>query len=208
MLRNNWSQRSRSNWLTNGDRNTLHFHHHAIYRHHFNKIEKIRDGNGGLVQSQNEVSEVAVLFFQNLFSMEHGGIDFDYWFVGMELPKVTDVEYARPDKAFKADEVWKVVKSMHPIKAHGPDGVHAKFCQTHWQTLGSSISSMLLTCLNNWVSWFSLNEIYVSLIPKVKKSTFMVEFRPISLYNVVYKILSKVLVNRIKPALQSLIGEV
>lgn len=52
-----------------------------------------------------------------------------------------------------------------------------------------------------------LNETYIALIPKIQNPSTMVDFRPISLCNVAYKIFSKVLVNRIKPILPKLIGE-
>lgn len=51
------------------------------------------------------------------------------------------------------------------------------------------------------------NETYIALIPKIQNPSTMVDFRPISLCNVAYKIFSKVLVNRIKPILPKLIGE-
>lgn len=41
-----WQQRSRSNWLRNGDRNTAYFYHHANHRHRCNSIKFILDANG------------------------------------------------------------------------------------------------------------------------------------------------------------------
>lgn len=48
---------------------------------------------------------------------------------------------------------------------------------------------MLLECLNEGNSIFDLNETFITLIPKIKDLVFTVDFRPISLCNVVYKIL-------------------
>lgn len=96
---------------------------------------------------------------------------------------------------------------MHPTKAQSPDRYHAKFYQMHWNTVGHSISNMLLKYLNEGVSIAGLNYTFITLIPKIKKPKSMLEFQPISLCNVIYKILSKVLVNRIKPVLNGVIGE-
>lgn len=52
----------------------------------------------------------------------------------------------------------------------------------------------------------SLAETLIALIPKMDNPTSIKEFRPISLYNTIYKIISNVLVNRIRPLLCSLIG--
>ncbi|KAK9683154.1 hypothetical protein RND81_10G119900 [Saponaria officinalis] len=71
-------------------------------------------------------------------------------------------------------------------EASGPDGLHAVFYQKHWDIVGDAIVDF-----NN-----ELNTISVVLIPKCQSPRKIVEYRPISLYNVVYKIISKLMANR------------
>ena len=52
-----------------------------------------------------------------------------------------------------------------------------------------------------------LNDTYVCLIPKVKSPQKVTEFRPISLCNVVYRLISKILANRLKRVLDAVIDE-
>lgn len=66
---------------------------------------------------------------------------------------------------------------------------------------------MLLDFLNKGHSIHILNNTYITLIPKIKNLESMADFRPINLCNVIYKLLSKALVNRIKPFLEYLIGD-
>ena len=52
-----------------------------------------------------------------------------------------------------------------------------------------------------------LNEICICLIPKVKSPQKITKFSPISLCNVVYKLISKVLANRLKRVLAAVIDD-
>ena len=73
--------------------------------------------------------------------------------------------------------------------------------------MGSTIINFVLNILNSSRMPQVLNETYICLIPKVKCPHKISEFRPISLYNVIYKIISKVLANRLKKIFPNVISE-
>ena len=87
---------------------------------------------------------------------------------------------------------------MRPTKAPGPDGMNALFYQRFWNIVGDSIITVVFDFLNIGSMVPGINHINIVLIPKVKNSKKMFDFRPISLCNVIYKIISKVLANRLK----------
>ena len=95
---------------------------------------------------------------------------------------------------------------MAPLKAPGSDGMPPLFFQTFWSDIGLDVSEAVLSCLNSGTILKSINHTFLTLIPKVKNPEIVAQFRPISLYNVIYKILSKVIVNRLKPFLNSIIS--
>ena len=66
---------------------------------------------------------------------------------------------------------------------------------------------MILNVLNSNMSMTEINKTNITLVPKVKNPTKMTDFRPISLCNVIYKFISKVLTNRLKVILPSIISE-
>jgi hypothetical protein len=82
-----------------------------------------------------------------------------------------------------------------PLKVPGEDGYHALFFQQCWDTVADS----LLHFVNHvWVSHSLIsfiNNTLIVMIPKIDKPEFVSQFRPISLCNVVYKIISKVIGN-------------
>ena len=95
---------------------------------------------------------------------------------------------------------------MAPLKAPGSDGMPHLFFQTFWSDIGLDVSEAVLSCLNSGTILKSINHTFLTLIPKVKNPEIVAQFRPISLCNVIYKILSKVIVNRLKPFLNSIIS--
>lgn len=110
-------------------------------------------------------------------------------------------------KEFTKEELEEAQKHMHPTKAPGPDGMSAIFFQKYWNIVGNDVSSMVLNVLNSDMSMAEINKTNIALVPKTKNPTKMTEFKPISLSNVVYKLVSKVLANRLKIILPKIITE-
>ena len=106
---------------------------------------------------------------------------------------------------FMVWEVMEVIKQMAPLKAPGPNGMPPIFFQNYWNLIGDEVTNSILQFLNSTSFPSHLNHTFISLIPKVKNSELVSEFRPISLCNVLYKIFSKVLANRLKKVLPALI---
>ena len=99
------------------------------------------------------------------------------------------------------------LKQMYLLKALGPDGMPLLFFQHFWPTCGAVVSKMVLDFLNQGISPLNFNETHIVLIPKIKEPKRVTDYRPISLCNVTYKIVSKVIANRLKKILPSIISE-
>ena len=65
----------------------------------------------------------------------------------------------------------------------------------------------ILNALNSGCVHESLNETFIPLIPKIKNPKKVSDFRPISLCNVVYKLISKVVVNWLKQILPNIVSD-
>jgi hypothetical protein len=95
---------------------------------------------------------------------------------------------------------------MQPLKAPGPDGLGVGFYQKHWAIVGDGVRKAILNFLNSGIFDPSLNLTYIALIPKTHKAASVSDFRPIILCNVLYKIIAKVLANRLKQVLRDIIS--
>jgi len=104
-------------------------------------------------------------------------------------------------------EIHEALLQMHPTKAPGPDGMPALFFQHHWHIVGKDITCFVLDILNGVSIPGKVNNTFITLISKIKALNTPKDFRPISLCNVIYKLVSKVLVNRLKSILPSIIHE-
>lgn len=96
---------------------------------------------------------------------------------------------------------------MEPITTPGPDGMLPLFYQSFWSTVGEDVCFAMLNCFLNCKIPFVINRTHIALILEVKSLEKISEYHPISLYSVIYKLVSKVLANRLKSILPSVILE-
>lgn len=95
---------------------------------------------------------------------------------------------------------------MHLSKAPGPNGFAALFYQKYWHIIADQIVNSILGFLNFLTPIDDINKTNIALIPKTSSPSAVSDFRPISLCNVVYKIILKVIANRLKPILNDIIS--
>jgi hypothetical protein len=98
-------------------------------------------------------------------------------------------------KDFTNQEVVEALESIGDLKAPGLDGMHAIFYKKIWDTVGHKVTEEVMSVLNGGPMPPSWNDTCVVLIPKVTDPENMKDLRPISLCNVVYKLVSKILAN-------------
>ena len=94
---------------------------------------------------------------------------------------------------------------MNPSKARGIDGMPAMFFQKCWHVVRDDLVVACLNALNGQCNVRLVNKNFIPLIPKNDMPKRMIDFRPIRICSVVYKIVSKCLANRMKSSLVVLI---
>ncbi|CAM8982614.1 unnamed protein product [Rhodiola kirilowii] len=203
-----WRQRSRTEWLKAGDRNTPFFHAKASQRRKANHIEGLRDASGEFCSTENEITTIITDYFSHIFQSQVS-LQEDKWNEALDMiPRIVSDEMNTMLTApFTAAEIKRALFQMHPTKAPGLDGFPALFYQSNWDTVGREIINEALKCLNEGILDVAINETLIVLIPKVKKVERVEDLRPISLCNVTMKIITKAIANRLKIILPSIISQ-
>lgn len=80
------------------------------------------------------------------------------------------------------------------------------FYQIYWDIVGKSVENMCKEVFSIGKIPMEINHTYVCLIPKSPSAANLKEFRPINLCNTTYKIITKIIDNRIRPLVENLIG--
>eukprot|EP00253_Pinus_taeda_P004488 PITA_04488 len=202
-----WRLKSRSLWLKAGDRNTSFFHQQCRARLSRNYIAEIKTSEGQTCKGFQQVKEVAQIHFQNLFSLDAQGEEADEAEFLTHIPSlISPKDNSDLCKPVSEEEIIKVIWSMESDKAPGPDEFTIHFYKACWDIIKYDLQKMIRGFLKKAKVGGSTNSTYLALIPKDSNPETFARFRPISLCNASYKILAKLLANRLKPLLPQIIS--
>lgn len=146
---------------------------------------------------------IAVRYFNELFTASDEG-DTSRIFTNVKR-RATEEMNTQLLQEFSEDEIWREIKQMRPLKAPWVDGFPILFFQRYLYILGSKVTSFCLKVLLGDVAVEEISATHIVLTPKVSKPHM--QFRLISICNVIYKIIIKVIVNRMSGFLDCCIHE-
>ncbi|KAK2360556.1 hypothetical protein QL285_085815 [Trifolium repens] len=199
-----WKQRAKMHGLKEVDLNTNFFHMSATARMKVKKIEKLKNEEDEVITGQQNICEVASRYFQELFKSK-GGIQDTV--LSLITPRVSADDNALLEAPITKEEICIALFQMHPDKSPGPDGFNPAFFQNFWNICGDDIFDAVKDWLGRGYFPSTLNETNICFIPKCYSPSSMKDFRPISLCNVLYKVVSKLLANKLKRVLDKYISE-
>lgn len=202
-----WRMKSRSLWLKGGDRNTSFFHRQFRARLSKNYISEVKTSTGQVYKGSQQVKEGAVQHFQKLYTPEDQGDETEEAEFLKHIPSLVTVEEnSELSKSVTEEEIIKTIWSMESDKAPGPDGFSIHFYKVCWDIIKKDLQKMIRDFMSKAKVGGSTNSTYLALIPKDSNPDTFARFRPISLCNASYKILAKLLANRMKPLLPRIIS--
>lgn len=195
-----WRQRSRVTWLQSGDKNTRYFHSYASARARKNAVQKIRC-EGEVFTKHSDITRA----FYNHMKAVLGAKETVMEFVPSKLyPQTLLLDDLQVP--FSESEIEAAVRQLAKNKASGPDGLPSEFVQTFWPLIKGEIITIFYDFYHNRLDLSCINRANIIFAPKKEIVEEVGDFRPISIINVVPKLISKVLSNRLRPKLHALIS--
>lgn len=126
---------------------------------------------------------------------------------GLIQPCISLEENVQLCVTLSSAEIFSVLKTMHPTKAFGPDGTTARFYLACWHITGpNGVASIQEFFFISGCLFSEFNQTNLVLIPKCAHPTNASQFHLISLCNLIYKLIAKILANRLKPLLSTLVS--
>jgi hypothetical protein len=202
-----WRLRSRALWLSCGDKNTKYFHKIASYNRIKNHIWEIKNEAGELVSDQKSIKSEVVRYFKHLYREPTSSFIADQCKLVELFPKMINEEEAgllyRP---VSLEELKLVLSHCKKERSLGPDGWTTEFFLHFFELVGEDLLAMVEESRSLGSIVGGLNSTFLTLIPKANNPTTFEDFHPISLCNLCYKLISKIIANRIKPFLSKSIS--
>jgi hypothetical protein len=201
--------RSRARWIAEGEKITKYFCSLEKRNYVSKQIRKLTKSNGDVLTDIDAISQEVNDFYSNLYTERPvEPFDIDVFTNTYDVPNLTVNEKEMLEGEITLQEAGRALKNMSHNKSPGSDGFTAEFFKVFWSKLGPFVVRSLNESLYKGELSTTQKEGVIICIPKGDKSRDLIKnWRPISLLNVVYKIGSSCIANRLKDVLPSLISE-
>lgn len=196
-------QQSRVRWLSDGDANSKFFHSLMSSRRRHNALCSI-SVDGVVVEGVQPIRTAVYTHFVDHFQA-----------INVDRPSVANLNFRSLSvseggiliKPFSVQEIREAVWDCDSDKSPGPDGITFGFTKEFWLDMKDEIVRFVYEFHRNGKLSKGINTTFIALIPKVASPQNINDFRPISLVGSLYKILAKLLSNRLRGVIGSVVSE-
>lgn len=200
--------RSKANWTEYGERNTKFFHNLEKRNHNVKNISKLITADNTELTNEKEILQYEKDFYQHLYSTTCTEIQADnIFFNNSSIPQLSKEEVQCCDEQITIEQCSKALKDLPNDKSPGSDGFNTNFYKFFWSSINDLVLDSFRYAFQCGHLSIEQRRGILTLIPKKDKDIrFLKHWRPISLLNTDYKILTKTLSTRLLSVLPSIIN--
>ena len=198
--------RSRAQWHEEGERCTSYFANLERSRGNQSLIRAIRTKDNTVTHNIYQILDEHVRFYSDLYTAEQTDRTKHKTILDTLTTKLNDENKQRCEGLIRTEECLSAIKSMQSNKSPGTDGLPVEFYRHFWSLIGLDFVDMANSCYQNGLLAPSQRTALISTIFKKGDRLDLGNWRPISLCNIDYKIITKVLSLRLVGVLDSIIN--
>ncbi|GKA17777.1 putative RNA-directed DNA polymerase, eukaryota, reverse transcriptase zinc-binding domain protein [Tanacetum coccineum] len=196
-------QKAHIKWDIEGDENSKFFHGIIIQNRRSQSITGVMH-DGTWISDPSQIKDTFLNFFKDKFQVQDSQINFS--------PLVHSTGLCPNDRdlletSVSLEEVKIVVWDCGSNKAPGPDGFSVAFIKKYWDLLKKDIFEFVDSFLALGMMPQGANSSFFTLIPKVNNPIYIKDFRPISLIGIHYKIIAKIIANRLSKVIDKIVSK-
>ena len=203
--------RSKAKWIEDGEKNTKYFLNLEKRNSNSKYIKKLITSDNNELTDVKDIINEQLSFYENLYSSklkndENTRTISNEFLETDNIPKLNALDKEFCDNKLTLEECSKALKELANNKSPGSDGITTDFYKFFWTDIRSMVfESYLYSLKHNLLSQDQKLGI-INLIPKKDKDLrYLKNWRPVSLLNTDYKILAKVLANRLHKVITKLV---
>jgi hypothetical protein len=204
--------RSKADWVEFGERNSSYFLKLENRNRQVKNIAMLIDDNGKKISGQKEILDEELRFYKTLYTQpeDPGGPNSreiaKQFFLNEDIPKITEEDKISSDSDITLEEIGHALKDLKNGKTPGSDGLPPDFYKFFWSVIKVLVFESLAYSITKGEMSIDQRRGIINLIPKKDKDIRMLKnWRPISLLNTDYKVLTKTLASRLKRILPTVI---
>ena len=205
--------RSKAKWIEEGEKCTNFFLGLEKFRATCSTVYKIRNNKGDIVTDETEIVETFAKHFENVYSdnLDNTEIDnnLDKFLNNVNLKQLNDLEKTSLDRPITLDELKHAFKGLNKNSSPGIDGLTMEFYKIFFDEIQDLLLEYYNFCFNQCALTKPIQIGLISLIHKGKSLSReeVSNWRPITFLNIDYKIIAKLLANRIKSIMDKIVGK-
>ncbi|KAJ9539891.1 hypothetical protein OSB04_026397 [Centaurea solstitialis] len=196
-------KRAKVQWLREGDSNTRFFHNVVRERRHANQVRSVSISDGNFVYDE-DVPYAFIEHLKGYLGTSDASLE-PLAPIGLFQNTLTLSDALFMIRPILDSEIRDAMFQIGKDKAPDSDGFTSHFFKAAWEVVGKDVTVAIHNFFYRGRLAKELNHTLICLLPKVPNATSVSDFRPISCCSALYKCISKVIVNRIKPFLDGLV---
>jgi hypothetical protein len=192
-----WKQRTRLIWLGFGDASSKYFFNSVKQKQKRETMTELILDSGELITDELKILEELTNFYQNLYKTDNGFETTQHEalteMMSLLEETISPAQLMEVEKTPTIEELEQIMKILANNKAPGSDGLTSEVIRNCWEFMKTDILNILIEFWETEKLYEELLQGIIRLLPKKLDKRRINDWRPLTLLQIVYKLISKLI---------------